>query len=217
MERQAGLNVRVAAGIIVLFHLVGLVGLMVPRFQGSFLQLVPFHLLLMFVVVILSHRPIDAKIIGFAAIAFLLGFAAEWIGVHKAWIFGNYAYGKTLGTKVFDIPLTIGLNWFVLVYAAGVSMQYLGLQNAWLRILAGSVLLVLLDVLIEPVAIYFDYWQWTYHHVPFKNYVGWFAMSALLLWIFERFKFEKQSWAAPLLLAVQFIFFGLLANTDIAM
>lgn len=217
MERPARLNKNIAIAIIVLFHAVGLFGLMMPAFQSSFLRIVPFHLLLMFVVILLSHDSPNAKFISFALIVYLLGFVAEWIGVHKNWIFGNYNYGKTLGVKLWDIPLTIGLNWFMLVYAAGVTMQYSTIKNKWLRIILGSIILVLLDFLIEPVAMRFDYWQWLDNIVPLKNYLGWFAVGALMLFLFEQFKFKKQSWVAPLLLAVQFLFFLILANTDVAM
>ncbi|OKS88297.1 carotenoid biosynthesis protein [Mucilaginibacter polytrichastri] len=210
MERPSRLNPTIAKGVIVLFHTVGLVGLMVPATQSLFLQIVPFHLLLMLLVVVFSHKYIDERFIGFAIIIYLLGFTAEWIGVHTGWLFGNYAYGATLGTKALDIPLTIGINWFLLIYAVGVTMQRLRIRSIWARIILGALLMVLLDLQIEPVAIKFDYWHWANNVIPIKNYIGWFAVSGVMLWIFELFKFRKQSWVAPVLLLVQFLFFGIL-------
>jgi putative membrane protein len=210
MERPSGLNAKLAGGIIILFHVVGFVGLILPALMPLFLQIVPFHLLLMLLVIFFSHNLIDEKYIGFILIIYVLGFTAEWIGVHKGWLFGNYSYGKTLGTKLFDIPLTIGVNWFLLIYAVGVTMKLSRIRSQWARVILGALMLVWLDLLIEPVAIRFDYWHWANNVIPFKNYVGWFVVSGLMLWVFEQFKFRKQSWVAPLLLLVQFVFFGIL-------
>jgi putative membrane protein len=210
MERPSGLNAKLAGGIIILFHVVGFVGLILPALRPLFLQIVPFHLLLMLLVIFFSHNLIDEKYLSFILIIYVLGFTAEWIGVHKGWLFGNYSYGKTLGTMLFDIPLTIGVNWFLLIYAVGVTMKLSRIRSQWARIILGALMLVWLDLLIEPVAIRFDYWHWANNVIPFKNYVGWFVVSGLMLWVFEQFKFRKQSWVAPLLLLVQFVFFGIL-------
>jgi putative membrane protein len=141
---------------------------------------------------------------------FFLGFSAEWIGVHKGWLFGNYSYGSTLGYKLFVIPLMIGVNWFLLIYAVGVTMQRSRLKSTSFRVLTGAIILVALDVLIEPVAIKFDYWHWSNNAIPLKNYICWFFVSAAMLYVFELFNFKKQSIAAPVLLATEFVFFGVL-------
>jgi bisanhydrobacterioruberin hydratase len=210
MERPPRLSAKAAKVIIVLFHTVGLIGLMIPATHALFLKIVPFHLLLMLLVVFFSHKYIDERFLGFVILVYLLGFIAEWIGVHKGWLFGDYVYGKTLGTTVLDIPLTIGINWFLLIYSAGVTMQRLRIKSRWARITLGALVLVLLDMQIEPVAVRFDYWHWADNIVPIKNYVCWFLVSGVMLWVFEQFKFRKQSWVGPILLAVQFLFFGVL-------
>ncbi|MEO7213787.1 carotenoid biosynthesis protein [Mucilaginibacter sp.] len=213
MERPKDLSItpRTAIIIIVLFHFVGLVGLLVPATRPLFLQLVPWHLLLMLLVIVLAHKNFDGKFVGFMALVFVSGIVLEWIGVHKKWVFGDYAYGEVLGIKILDIPLTIGINWFLLIYAAGVTMQRSRLMSIIPRVIVGSLLLVVLDLLIEPVAIRFDYWHWTDNIIPFKNYYCWFLVSAVMLFVFEKFGFKKQSIAAPVLLATEFVFFGVLS------
>ncbi|WCT11683.1 carotenoid biosynthesis protein [Mucilaginibacter jinjuensis] len=210
MERPPCLSAKAAKVIIVLFHTVGLIGLMLPATHVLFLKIVPFHLLLMLLVVFFNHKYIDERFLGFVILIYVLGFFAEWIGVHKGWLFGDYVYGETLGINVFEIPLTIGINWFLLIYSAGVTMQRLRIKSNWARIILGALVLVLLDMQIEPVAVRFDYWHWADSIVPMKNYVSWFLVSGLMLWIFEQFKFKKQSWVGPILLGVQFVFFGVL-------
>jgi bisanhydrobacterioruberin hydratase len=196
--------------IITLFHVVGLIGFWVPALTPIFLRLVPFHLLLMLVVLCYNHKLLNLKFWIFALLVCVLGITAEWIGVHKNWIFGDYDYGQTLGPKIDAIPYLIGVNWFMLVYATGVTLQRSGIKNVFLRIAIGSVILVLLDILIEPVAIRFDYWSWVEGNPPLKNFICWLAVSALFLALFEAFKFERQSKVAVALLMVQFVFFALL-------
>jgi putative membrane protein len=201
---------RIAIIIIILFHTVGIIGFNLPGIDTVFLDIVPWHLLLMAAVIIWSHNRPDAKFGLFTLLLFILGFGAELIGVHTGWLFGSYMYGNTLGIKLFNVPLMIGVNWFLLIYATGVLMQRSRVKNVYARILVGALLLVLLDILIEPVAIHFDYWHWTDGAIPIKNYFCWFAVSGLMLFIFEKFKFPPQSKAAPVLLLMEFVFFMIL-------
>ncbi len=161
-------------------------------------------------IIVYSYDNFDSRFLLFALTTFVIGFLAEYIGVHTGWLFGHYQYGRTLGIKLFEIPLMIGVNWFLLVYAAGITLQRSRLKSTLVRILSGATILTLLDVLIEPVAIHFDYWHWLDASVPFKNYVCWFVLSALLLFIFEQFKFKRQSIVSPALLIAQFVFFAVL-------
>ncbi len=181
-----------------------------PVLRPLFLRIVPFHLLLMLFLLLLNHHGRISKLLFFASIIMVLGFAAEWVGVHKHWLFGNYVYGNTLGFKLNEIPLMIGVNWFLLVYSAGVFTQNLPIKEVWLKIIISCLLLVLLDLLIEPIAIRFDYWHWQTGYVPIKNYVGWMVVSLPLLLVFQYFNFRFQNRVAPALLIVQFLFFAFL-------
>lgn len=217
MEGPAGvkpmppvISQKEAVKLVILFHVIGLIGLAIPATNAIFLKLVPWHLLFMFILLAFSHQSISQKFIGYILAIFFLGYLAEWAGINRQWLFGDYDYGKTLGIKLLGVPVIIGINWFLLTYSAGVLMQHSRLKNAVFRVLAGAFLLVLLDLLIEPVAIKFDYWQWTGGSVPFKNYACWFLVSVIMLTIFELFRFKKQSIVAAVFLATQFIFFAFL-------
>jgi putative membrane protein len=203
-------NNREAIRLIILFHMVGLTGFLVPVLNPIFFKLVPLHLLLMFMILVYSHQSIGKKLIWYMLIVFATAYTAEWVGVNRQWLFGEYYYGRTLGIKLGGIPLIIAFNWFLVTYSAGVLMQRSRLKYRWLRIVAGACLLVLLDAVIEPVAMHFDYWHWTKGVIPLKNYICWFAISGCMLWVFEAFRFKKQSLAAPVFLAVQFVFFTVL-------
>ncbi|WP_255487036.1 carotenoid biosynthesis protein [Mucilaginibacter sp. SP1R1] len=205
---------RIAIIIIVLFHAVGLVGFITPSLDVLFLKIVPWHLLLMTAVLIGAHNRPDSRFVLFALMVFIMGFAAEYIGVHTSLLFGNYAYGETLGIKLLDIPLMIGVNWFLLIYSTGVLLQRSRIRSMPARIITGAIILVVLDILIEPVAVHFDYWHWVGNGIPLKNYACWFLVSGLLLFVFEKFKFKPQPAAAPVLLMMQFVFFMALGIAD---
>jgi len=198
------------AFLIILFHLIGLVGLIIPLTRPLFLTLVPWHLLFMLIVIVSDQDGITPRFLFFALLIFVIALGVEWIGVHQHWLFGDYHYGKTLGYQLSGVPLIIGVNWFLLTYSAGVLMQRSRIKHSALRIIIGASLLLLLDILIEPVAVRFDYWHWSNGGIPITNYVCWFFVSALMLSVFEMFRFRKQGIAGPVLLIMQFVFFGIL-------
>ncbi len=196
--------------VVIVFHIVGLIGFFVPFLRPLFLRIVPGHLLLMLFLLLLNHHGRFFKLLLFFLAISVFGFFAEWIGVHKQWLFGHYAYDTTLGFKLSEIPLMIGVNWFLLIYSASVFTQKLPVKTASLKIISGAAILVMLDLLIEPVAIKFQYWHWFGNHIPLKNYVCWFLLSAVFIWLFRIFNFRTQNWVATTLLIVQFIFFVVL-------
>ena len=219
MERQEDIKTRptgapkreyIGVFIIILFHAVGIIGLSIPSARAYFLAFVPWHLLIMFAILIFNHRYIDGKFVLFVAVIFVLGYTAEWVGIHTYLLFGDYSYGKTLGTKISGVPLIIGINWFLLTYSTGVLMQRSRLKSAAARVLLGAILLIVLDLMIEPVAVRFDYWHWVNQTIPLTNYACWFLPSGMMLMLFEAFRFKKQGVVAPVFLICQYLFFFLL-------
>jgi bisanhydrobacterioruberin hydratase len=196
--------------LIITFNIVGLIGFCIPATQHIFTLLVPWHLLLMGVFLALSHDRLDKRFLLFFILIYAATFAAEWLGVNTRLLFGNYYYGHTMGVKLWNIPLIMGVTWFLLIYSAGVVMQWSRLKNMLLRVITGSVILVLLDMLIEQIAMRFDYWHWVGGIVPVGNYAGWFGVSVVMLLVFELFRFKKQGLVAVVLLGMQFVFFGVL-------
>jgi len=212
MERQKDITRRtqIAVWLIVLFHIIGLVGLLLPVSRPVFMHLASFHLWVMLAIILSTGRSFDGRFLSLAIVLILTGFLIEWTGVHTGWLFGSYAYDDALGFKVFDVPVIIGVNWFLLVYSAGVTMQRSGIKNIWNRVICGALLLVLLDVLIEPAAATYHYWHWLDNSVPFTNYLSWFMASCALLFLFEKINIKRQSIVASVLLVAQFVFFVVL-------
>ena len=195
---------------IVLFHIVGLTGFLIPALNPIFIKMVPFHLLLMLGLLLYAHPKFNMHFWLFVLITFLAGFIIEVLGVHTGYIFGSYQYGRTLGFKIAEVPVLIGVNWVLLIYCTGITIEKLNLKSHILKSIIGAFLLVLLDFLIEPVAIKFDYWSWTGANIPVQNYVAWFTFSFIMLLFFNSRQFQKQNTAALALLISQFVFFAAL-------
>lgn len=195
--------------IIILFHLVGLYGFLNPDLTSLFIKLVPFHLLLMLLLMIISGYDGSPGIMLFALSVFAAGFLVEVAGVNTGLIFGSYTYGGTLGLKLWHTPLLIGVNWLIMVYSTGVLLIACQI-NKYLLALTGAAILVGIDSLIEPVAIRYDYWSWSGENIPLQNYVGWFIVSFMMFILFTSLNFKKQNSAAIVLFVAQLLFFIIL-------
>ena len=200
-------RIQLCSILMLLFHIVGLYGFLNSELEVLFIALVPYHLLLMLVLLIYSTNDFSKNIKIFAVIIYLAGFFIEVIGVNTGLIFGNYSYGEALGLKVLSTPLLIGVNWLILVYCTGVLLEYLKIKNSLIFSLIGALILLGIDFLIEPVAIRFNYWSWSGGEIPLQNYLGWYIFSFLLFFVFKSLDFNKNNKAAIVLLFAQIGFF----------
>ncbi|MBE7179047.1 MAG: carotenoid biosynthesis protein [Mucilaginibacter polytrichastri] len=196
--------------LILLFHAVGLAGFSSAKWAPLFEQIVPLHLLLMLGVVIWYHRPKNKAFFITLFLLMLAGWSVEWLGVRTGKIFGHYQYGSTLGFKADGIPLMIGVNWFLLVYSVTALVQKIPGKNRWFRIFIGALMLVLLDVFIEPIAIKFHYWSWASHIPPLQNYIGWFVVSFVFLQAYALAGQKPGRYIGPALYITQLLFFAVL-------
>lgn len=206
VERYRKYALPAAVAVLVIFHAVGLWGLLFSGEPEYFQQLTPMNLLLTNVLLFSFHRRWNAAFLLFAVVVFCVGFFSEVLGVHTGLLFGNYSYGAALGLQLWEVPLLIGLNWLMLVYTTGHISNYFKLH--WLiRALVGTVLMVLLDYFIEPVAMQYDFWSWQGDSIPVSNFVGWFAVAFLLQLYFQKAFFFKSNKLAPYVYLVQLVFF----------
>jgi uncharacterized membrane protein len=194
--------------LLLLMHVAGIIGLLSPLHE-YFRLLTPFNLLVSGFLLWLNHHDRSRSFLMFAGIVFVLGFMVELIGVHTGVIFGSYVYGVTLGPKLFNVPIIIGLNWLLIIYSIGVLTGSISMP-VWLKILLGATLAVFIDMLIEPVAIKFDFWSWDGGEVPVRNYFGWFFLSAIMLSLFHLFKVKTDNKAALPYYFIQLFFFLML-------
>jgi putative membrane protein len=199
---------KILIGIIILFHLVGSVGLAIPSTKAYFLSLSSYNLLLSFLVVLIAPGLKRLRFYLFVLFVFLIGYGVEWIGVHTHFLFGNYSYGKNLGFKLSGIPLIIGINWVVLILVThSISLKFLN-HRIFTPVLA-AIFMVGLDILIEPVAIKSDYWSWFENQIPVFNYVCWFFISLIIHFIYRKIRLTEQNTVYNCIYIVLVVFFSI--------
>lgn len=199
------LDRRHAIGAVLLLHLVGLVALMSPLAPWV-LPLTPLNLLLT-ALAMAAFSGLDRRTITVGLVLGTLGYLVEVLGVHTGRVFGSYSYGDVLGLKVANVPLLIGLNWSMLVFAIGVPLARLR-WPVWTKVLAGSAAMVALDLLIEPVAVHLGFWSWEGGVIPLRNYVAWGAVSMVFFAVYFLIPLRRSNPLAPYVLLAQVAFFA---------
>jgi putative membrane protein len=217
---------QIATFLAILFHIIGTTGILFFD-KDFFIRSTPFNLLLMFALLVWTQKEKNKYFLLFLITCFITGIVAEIIGVNTSMLFGKYQYGTVLGPAVMNVPLIIGINWFIIIYCCGISVNILlmkltnraaliggdtpKIMKMLSIIVDGATLAVFFDWLMEPVAIHLKYWHWKGSgEVPFYNYICWFIISILLLVVFHLCKFDKRNKFAVTLLLIQVMFFLLL-------
>ena len=191
--------------ILLLFHLIG-VGLFL------YLEVAPelsfLNILMSAVLVLLAEDNLKKALIGFSII-FICGFIIELIGVQTGYLFGEYLYADAMGPRLFGTPIIIGATWYAVIAGASTIANYVKGSIISKAIVAG-ILAVLMDVLIEQVAVGYDLWQWKSGSIPFYNYVCWFLFGGIFAYIYLKIT-EKKNKLAIQLFCIWIGFFAILA------
>jgi putative membrane protein len=221
MNRQ--LLIKISLFIALLFHICGLIGILFTPYKDWFIKNTWINLLLMVDLLILTHPSKNLRFFAFVFATIIAGFFAEVLGVNTSVLFGKYNYGNVLGFKLFNVPLIIGLNWFLVIYCTGMITQ--SYENFMVKkinakgmvinkrmmmtsfIIDASFLAVLFDWVMEPVASKLGFWQWENGKIPNYNYISWVIISALLLAVFRKLNYDIRNIFAVHLFIIQLLFF----------
>lgn len=199
-------RLRLAQGLVLLFHLTGFVGLAFSQDKAFYLKYTPLTLLLTAGLLAAFQPERNLSFWLLLAQVFLLGLVAEVVGTNTGLLFGHYTYGATLGPQYMGAPWLIGLNWVMVTYLGGTLAAYLPTSRV-VRVLVGAVLMVGFDLCMEPVAGRYDFWHWTGELIPMRNFRDWFLLALFLQILFVRTPFPKRNPLAPFVYLVQLLFF----------
>ncbi len=197
--------------LVVLLHLVGVVGLSISEYRDAFLDLMPVHLLITLFLVLFYHRGWNDAFPMSAAAAYWIGFGSELIGIQTGYLYGDFVYGQTLGPKLWDVPIVVGVHWFVLSYLTGVVFHKV--PNDYYAAFLGALAMAAVDYILEPVAVALDFWVWKFDIIPPANYATWFGVSFLIHLIYRKANFEKSNPLAVWLLMALILFYTILNFT----
>lgn len=197
--------------ILYIIFIVGFIGHIITDLRYLMLTLTPYTLLIMgSIVLYFSYKKRELKFLFWCLIVYTVTFSLEVIGIRTGIIFGSYTYGNALGLKLLGVPLIIGFNWVVVILGAITLSQQIN-QNIFLRALMTGTLAVLFDIVLEPVAIKLDYWNWDSGLIPLMNYYSWFIISFLASLLYDLFKIKTNEKLSESYFAIQLIFFILLS------
>ncbi len=153
----------------------------------------PLNLFLSAVLILLAAGADQYPRLGwFLLISFSIGYGVEVLGTQTGFPFGNYAYLHNLGLKVIEVPLIIGVNWFVLAYSSALWARR-WVNSGFLRMSIASALMVGLDLFIEPLSATLGFWAWENNDIPLENYLAWFVVSFIIQFIFVKLRIEDDT------------------------
>ena len=207
MERKENITNRYIRWYLVVTFFLGLIGHSFEESRGLMIKLSPLVLFMSSLVVCYPvMKNADKKVIAWCVIAFILTFITEVIGVKTGLIFGDYIYGDVLGIKILGVPLIIGVNW-MLIMLGSIAIAKVCTKNIYLIALLAGFISVMFDIILEPVAIYLGYWQWSTPTPPLTNYYSWFIIVFLLTVLHRKLKVNVDSPIPHFYLYVQTVFF----------
>ncbi|MBD3637951.1 MAG: carotenoid biosynthesis protein [Crocinitomicaceae bacterium] len=159
------------------------------------------------VLVALSEE-LNSKSLLLFLVIFCGGFLIELIGVQTGWLFGSYHYNTAMGPLIFGTPVIIGATWYAVVVSSCNWANRMAKHILIRSVLAGA-LAVLMDVVIEQVALHYELWSWKNDTVPWFNYLCWFVFGSLFSFIYFRYS-KGQNRTAHYLYGIWFLFFTIL-------
>lgn len=182
----------------------GLLGLLLVAMLGAagyrvYLKDLPFQsMTLVFSSLVLLHGIYMMgwrRGVALFAIAVLVGFLMEYLGVKTGVIFGRYHYTDVLNPKLLGtVPAVIPLAWFMVLYPSHQMANLLltgrsvgGPKGAWATAFAAlltALILTAWDLVMDPVMV-LDVKAWVWHDgggyfgIPFRNFLGWVVTGGI--------------------------------------
>lgn len=201
-ERQ-----KFTEAFFVIFYTVGFFGITNHLTHDLFIRMFPSVLIVSTAFVFLFHgKPPDIRTILVYITIGLAGYIIEVIGVSTGLIFGNYRYGETLGLRILETPLLIGINWIMLTYASSTLTEEFYI-NSFLKILIGGAIMLAYDIILEQIAPALGMWYWEEGPAPFQNYVAWFLTGAVFQAVVRISGITAKNRLAWKIMVIQALFF----------
>jgi putative membrane protein len=199
----------IAKLIIVFGYAISIPGLWIMRDNPATFQLSWVFTTLTLILLLLFHKPYSWQFAASIIVVGIVGWTVEAIGTNTGILFGNYSYGQSLGPKLFATPISMAVNWMISVYLITMILRS-SIINIWRLAFAGAMLMVIYDILLEPVAIRLDMWSWETISPPFQNYAAWFIISFPLVMLLGKHVKNADNSLVVLAFTCQLLFFAAL-------
>ena len=167
------------------------------------------------------------KTIWFTVIGYLIAFGSEYSSINNGFPYGWYYYVEATRGKelwVAGVPFFDSLSYVFLSYCSYatallvlspvkgsrrdlVSLETGRLRRSFSALLLGSLFQVFLDIVTDPVALQGHRWflgriygyREAGHHfgIPLSNYLGWFMVSLVMIFLLQRIAVFAGNRATP--------------------
>ncbi|NJE08631.1 carotenoid biosynthesis protein [Thermococcus sp. M39] len=158
---------------------------------ANILKKSPIYLLLYFLAFIILSRRAWKSLPKLLLWAFIVGFSAELLGTHSCLPFGCYEY-VNLKPQIFGVGLSVPFAWGIFGAVAYLTASCF-FRNSIKRILFAALLMVVIDLSVDPIMTSWKAWVWktttslNWFGIPWTNYLGWFLVSLVFFYLYERF------------------------------
>lgn len=157
--------------------------------------------------------------LGFVAIVLVVATAAEILGVNTGIPFGRYEYTEALTPTVLGVPVVIPLAWLMMAYPAFILARTIA-SSWWLVALIGALAMTSWDLFLDPQMVGANYWTWAevgvpiagLEQIPWTNFVGWFAVSLIMMLLLDLLPATRGSALLPGFLYAWTWIGGVIAN-----
>jgi putative membrane protein len=117
---------------------------------------------------------------------------AEVTGSRTGFPFGYYHYTNRLQPQLAGVPFFVPLAWFMMLPPAWAVAQAIGgARSRFGFVVLSAAALTVWDFFLDPQKVAWRFWVWTdssganvysggYFGIPWVNFVGWFAVAALV-------------------------------------
>jgi putative membrane protein len=147
----------------------------------------------------------------FIPAGYALAWTSEFASIHCGFPYGDYFYIQSTADRelwVFGVPFMDSLSYVFLSYCSFslaaftmspvafrswhlITLETPRIRRSWQTLVLGAVLFVLLDIIIDPVALLGEHWFlgkiYGYHHaglyfgIPVSNFGGWLLVGFVLV------------------------------------
>ena len=129
---------------------------------------------------------------------FLIGsgvvFIFEYIGLNTGLPFGSYEYIAFKTIRILGVPYPIILAWGMYIVVSYNASKYIleksNFRSKVVQSVIPSILMVYIDVAVDPIMVNKRIWIWkdvlyiTWFGVPLSNFIGWFIVSLVIMWLY---------------------------------
>lgn len=126
--------------------------------------------------------------VNYAGLTLAFGWSVEAVGTITGFPFGSYEYTDALGPQLGPVPILIAFAWSMMAYPCWHVSERLT-SRLWQRVLISAWLLGSWDLFLDPQMVGEGYWKWSevdttllgIEGIPLSNFVGWWAVSLVLM------------------------------------